>query len=1149
MNAIIKRSIILTSIIISGMSGFGQSALPNIIPPSPEAMAFKKFGDYPVSHYTGLPTIQIPIYDINIDGVTIPISLNYHAGGNKVNESASWVGLGWTLNAGGVLSRVIKGIPDEEYMGYLSKNKGYNIYPSTFSDPTYYQAPNTLNNYELSYIIDVAQGSRDAESDEYSINFSDLNISFVFDTIGNPRCFPLSDLKIIQNHDASFIVKDTRGIVYHFEQTETIKQMRIDRETGISPSEQEAMIGRITGWYITKIITPNGQKIDFIYSGINSTMSISTSETLGKISNALINNYPQEEYHSYSQIRTTHQVPKLSKIVFPGGEVTFTSANESRQDIEGQANFLEYIEIKNNKDTIKKFKLSYSYFQSDNIYGSTESYLFKRLQLIKIQELIGTESIPPYIFSYYQDEKLPSLISHAQDHWGYYNGFTGNDHVMYKFIPDDSYIELYNDIDHQYQGANRTPQEAEMKAWILTQIDYPSGGKTTFEFEPHKYYENPESIWNEEFRNELKSYSNESVTKTNLILENTSCIHEFVAPGIENRAAQGTLTIYFANPTGGKKSHKVYVREKGNLNNVFFYNHEGDSVVISNLNVDLVSGTTYELVMESNLGMPDKIDLNIKYKVNIQLNHSGTEKIAGGLRIKRIKNYRRDGNYAEIKDYSYKLNDTVPSSAKLDHNFKYFLKYYGSVNTIPTQTTPYLSYHGVGEILQPAAEIISSYSLNGLGTTKGASVGYSRVEETSGYEIDGKTYYENGKTVWYYTTRENSTKYIYPDFMSGYFSFKILPPNPANPADGLPEHLWSVLKAKSAWIPAEIFPFIEERRKSWEEGLLTSKIQYNHSGEKVYSLINNYSLGVNHTQISEGLKVETLPYSLAYSNKYNSYGHISDNASYRRYFISTDRVRLNNTTEYMFYNNDSIKKTTFYKYNEAYLKKTSEVTITSKRDTLITHYEYPFDYIEDKFKNMTSNNFLPVIKYYTKNNNTIISGLQTNYAENNYSNELNRNIYLPQSINEYTPKGWETKIIFDNYNENGNLLQYHKKNDASTYYLWGYNSQYPVAKIESASSTLSIDQMQAAISNLSGSQDKTAIDADIANIRSAINSYGAADAMVTIYTYAPLVGMTSQTDTNGKTTYYEYDAFGRLKTIRDHQSNILNKYDYHYRQQ
>ena len=85
----------------AGNDLFSQG-MPEIIPPSPNAAAFSKYGNVPVSPYTGIPNIDIPIYTISTRDIKVPISLSYHAGGIKVGDEASRVGLGWVLNAGGL---------------------------------------------------------------------------------------------------------------------------------------------------------------------------------------------------------------------------------------------------------------------------------------------------------------------------------------------------------------------------------------------------------------------------------------------------------------------------------------------------------------------------------------------------------------------------------------------------------------------------------------------------------------------------------------------------------------------------------------------------------------------------------------------------------------------------------------------------------------------------------------------------------------------------------------------------------------------------------------------------------------------------------------------------------------------------------------
>ena len=122
--------------------------------PSPNAASLGKYGDIPVSYNTGVPNVGIPIYTVTDGPLSIPISLSYHAGGVKVGEPSSWVGLGWSLQAGGMISRTIQGKADELIDGYLNTGSilGLNGLTGTIT-PT-----------------DLGVGAKDGEPDIFSFS-------------------------------------------------------------------------------------------------------------------------------------------------------------------------------------------------------------------------------------------------------------------------------------------------------------------------------------------------------------------------------------------------------------------------------------------------------------------------------------------------------------------------------------------------------------------------------------------------------------------------------------------------------------------------------------------------------------------------------------------------------------------------------------------------------------------------------------------------------------------------------------------------------------------------------------------------------------------------------------------------------------------
>ena len=94
------------------LSTSAQQMPPSDIP-TPTTASLGRYGDIPVSYYTGRANISIPIHTLSTGGVELPITLDYDGSGVQVNTLPSWTGHNWTLNAGGVITRKKNGEYDE----------------------------------------------------------------------------------------------------------------------------------------------------------------------------------------------------------------------------------------------------------------------------------------------------------------------------------------------------------------------------------------------------------------------------------------------------------------------------------------------------------------------------------------------------------------------------------------------------------------------------------------------------------------------------------------------------------------------------------------------------------------------------------------------------------------------------------------------------------------------------------------------------------------------------------------------------------------------------------------------------------------------------------------------------------------------------
>lgn len=164
---------------------------------SPNAASLGKYADVPVSAHTGIPQISIPIYTIKEGPLSVPVSLNYHAGGIKVWETASWVGTGWSLNAGGVITRTVMGAPDERWTsnvanqshGYLS-DSGYSnhLYYSLASAFPYQPSPGSRGYFANDW-KEFSAGRKDGEPDMFFFNVGGYSGKFFSETMASPFYF------------------------------------------------------------------------------------------------------------------------------------------------------------------------------------------------------------------------------------------------------------------------------------------------------------------------------------------------------------------------------------------------------------------------------------------------------------------------------------------------------------------------------------------------------------------------------------------------------------------------------------------------------------------------------------------------------------------------------------------------------------------------------------------------------------------------------------------------------------------------------------------------------------------------------------------------------------------------------------------------
>lgn len=271
---------------LTGAQGFPQPGVSNA----------NTQGKIPVGLYTGSPNISIPLYEFKLrDNIQLPINLNYHIYNVKPNNLPSEVGLGWSLECGGCITRIIKNEPDISYESSSNEYKPITTEADllTTADILVRVSGNYINTqdeYQFNFLGYTGSFMYSQEKSKWMVQSdSDIKIEFTSNTYNNTRSQLTSPLSQFYNYCRSegtgfknplscwlidsFTLTTPDGYKYIFGGT--------DKTDYNLPFKGFLNLPAPITWHLSKIITPAGHEIEFTYEimpfQINGNMSFCIS--------------------------------------------------------------------------------------------------------------------------------------------------------------------------------------------------------------------------------------------------------------------------------------------------------------------------------------------------------------------------------------------------------------------------------------------------------------------------------------------------------------------------------------------------------------------------------------------------------------------------------------------------------------------------------------------------------------------------------------------------------------------------------------------------------------------------------------------------------------------------------------------------------
>ncbi|WDO13627.1 hypothetical protein MH928_02740 [Flavobacterium sp. WW92] len=1118
-----------------------KSELPTILPPSPTVAALMKFEEVPVSNYTGVPDISIPLLSTPTQSkdISLDISLKYNSSGIGADAIASDVGLGWSLFAGGTISRTVRGMPDEiEVLGNSAK---IGLYQNSTQNHVnnYYQVLQILNDENSSvadqeianeYLWDAqVKGILDTEHDLWQFNFMGHSGRFYIQkntVTGQLEVKGLDDnrLKIVNHYTpgtyahTDFIIYDEKGYQFIFDIVEKTASNSISTiiswDDEIITHNPTALMNYNSAFHLSKILdNQNNILAEFNYNptpikeiALDGSQTLNIQDYLGNTAYS-ISYYAQMRPNMYNfsplpkEVITWSQrntdVKKLLNISVNGIAKIDFNYEKGRQDTNLDHPDLAYVfkgivikDWKNNP--IKKFTLEQGY-----------SYVTKVRMILKkvhMENFNDTKKETRELFYKTNNQGDNSI---GKDYWGYFN-----------LRPNCS-----------LKGIDRKTNPVFCTTDVLCKMTLPTGGCVMFDFESNRYSsigntaitnfdDNPDN-WSD---NEISYYfTTQQRTPQNLLFS----------------ATQDQKVTFYPSTTATDAEYKGFTIYKN-----------GVAQVGALYCPDTIPGCCIEYVLEAGaqysigywywlIGQSDSD--NVKAVYHNRISDPKQFLYGGGIRIKRI-DYFDTSNIPE--NFYEQYPDMVlayPPKKELNYSYNSFGQPLKSSGALAFPVPKFEYRKSKRECTWRQVSVISRIDLDDQTTffydtytttnnlqsvrTQGADVGYSNVKV-----------FETGNG---YSEYEYTSPLDYPEAIDQYVTAP-----PFIPTLNI-DYKRGLLKKERI--------FDANSRKLNETLYDYEFVDYKEiTGFRPFYLLSEFTQGFIHYDYYYQYKNYLASCSIN-NNCFCDFGRVPQFIFFRNIEEGFGWAKLiNKTTKSFFYSGSvqtEVGTSESYAYNALNKKIASQTTTLGTGEVLKTDFYYhagnsPY----------SQNRISEIERVDSYRNSELLSTSRIVYSNAFAGNAA----WLPQAVQ--ASKGanaLEAKVRYNSYDQYGHPLEVQQENGMKVSYVWGYSRTQPVAKIDNMAYASLPAGLVTAVQNASDAApfNNTAEASLLSALEDLRIAATASGGQMTGYAYRPLVGVSAVIDPKGDRTYYEYDGFGRLKAAYDRNGKLLSENEYHYRTQ